>query len=60
MFPNGRSNDDTHVDNDAVVIPARRYAMFQDSFSEGHIYWGRFAMVITAATVLAYAISLIH
>lgn len=34
--------------------------MFQDSFSEGHIYWGRFAMVITAATVLAYAISLIH
>ena len=24
--------------------------MFQDSFSEGHIYWGRFAMVIVAAT----------
>jgi len=34
--------------------------MFEDSFSEGHIYWGRFALVIAAATVLAYAISLVH
>jgi hypothetical protein len=28
--------------------------MFQDSLSEGHIYWGRFAAFIAAAAVLAY------
>jgi hypothetical protein len=30
--------------------------MFQDSLSEGHIYWGRFAAVISVALVLAYLI----
>jgi hypothetical protein len=28
--------------------------MFQDSLSEGHIYWGRFAIVIAAVALLAY------
>jgi hypothetical protein len=31
--------------------------MFQDSFSEGQIYWGRFATVVLIATALAYALS---
>lgn len=31
--------------------------MFQDSFSEGQIYWGRFASVVAIATVLAFALS---
>jgi hypothetical protein len=33
--------------------------MFQDSLSEGHIYWGRFALVIAIAAVLAYVLPLI-
>jgi hypothetical protein len=28
--------------------------MFQDSLSEGHIYWGRFAIVIGVVAILAY------
>lgn len=28
--------------------------MFQDSLSEGHIYYGRFALVISAIAILAY------
>lgn len=31
--------------------------MFQDSFSEGQIYWGRFAAVIAVVTTLAFALS---
>jgi hypothetical protein len=27
--------------------------MFQDSLSEGHLYWGRFAVVIAAVAALA-------
>jgi hypothetical protein len=26
--------------------------MFQDSLSEGHIYWGRFAVVVIALSAL--------
>jgi hypothetical protein len=32
--------------------------MFQDSLSEGHIYWGRFVAVIAAIVVLGYLIPL--
>lgn len=28
--------------------------MFQDSLSEGHIYWGRFAAAIAVVATLAY------
>jgi hypothetical protein len=28
--------------------------MFQDSLSEGHIYYGRFAFVVSAIAVLAF------
>jgi hypothetical protein len=28
--------------------------MFQDSLSEGHLYWGRAIAIIAVATVLAY------
>ena len=31
--------------------------MFQDSLSEGHIYWGRFAVALVALTAAAYLIS---
>ena len=30
--------------------------MFQDSLSEGHIYWGRFAVAIAAVALLAYVL----
>lgn len=30
--------------------------MFQDSLSEGHIYWGRFAALISVVAVLAYLV----
>jgi hypothetical protein len=30
--------------------------MFQDSLSEGHIYWGRVAMILVLATTAAYLI----
>jgi len=33
--------------------------MFQDSLSEGHIYFGRFAVVIAIAAVLAYLAPLV-
>ena len=33
--------------------------MFQDSLSEGHIYWGRFAAVVVVAAVLAYLLPLL-
>lgn len=33
--------------------------MFQDSLSEGHIYWGRFAAVLVFATAAAYLLSLV-
>jgi hypothetical protein len=31
--------------------------MFQDSLSEGHIYWGRFAAVLVVVTAAAYLFS---
>lgn len=31
--------------------------MFQDSLSEGNIYWGRFAAVLVFATAAAYLLS---
>jgi hypothetical protein len=30
--------------------------MFQDSLSEGHIYWGRFAALIGVIAVVAYLV----
>jgi hypothetical protein len=30
--------------------------MFQDSLSEGHIYWGRFMVILSTAVVLAYLV----
>ena len=30
--------------------------MFQDSLSEGHIYWGRFAVIVAAIVAAASAI----
>ena len=30
--------------------------MFQDSLSEGHIYWGRLTTVLAAAIALAYLV----
>ena len=33
-------------------ITARRHEMFQDSLSEGHIYMGRFAMIVIALAAL--------
>jgi len=30
--------------------------MFQDSLSEGHIYWGRFAAVLAVVTIAAFLI----
>jgi hypothetical protein len=31
--------------------------MFQDSLSEGHIYWGRFAAVLAIVTAAAYVLA---
>lgn len=31
--------------------------MFQDSLTEGHLYWGRFVAIVGAAVILAYFIS---
>jgi hypothetical protein len=31
--------------------------MFQDSLSEGHLYWGRAIAIIAAATVIAYLLA---
>lgn len=28
--------------------------MFEDSFSEGHLYWGRVITIVTVATALAF------
>jgi hypothetical protein len=33
--------------------------MFEDSLSEGHIYWGRVGIALTAMVVLAYLASLL-
>jgi hypothetical protein len=33
--------------------------MFQDSLSEGHIYWGRFIVALVAITAIAYLASLL-
>jgi hypothetical protein len=33
--------------------------MFQDSLSEGHLYWGRAIAIIAAVTVLAYVATLL-
>jgi hypothetical protein len=33
--------------------------MFEDSLSEGHVYWGRVAIALTAMVMLAYLASLI-
>lgn len=33
--------------------------MYKDSLSEGHIYWGRVAAIMTAAIALAYVASLL-
>ena len=55
--------DSTHPRPDDCICSNRRtrtlheeVAMFQDSLSEGHIYWGRFAIAISAITVLAFLI----
>lgn len=31
--------------------------MFEDSFSEGHVYWGRVAAILTGVITLAYLLS---
>lgn len=33
--------------------------MFQDSLSEGQIYWGRLMMVLATAVALAYLVPLL-
>jgi len=33
--------------------------MYQDSLSEGHIYWGRVAAIVTAIVALSYVASLV-
>ena len=38
-----------------LMGPGRKEAaMFEDSLSEGHIYWGRVAAIAAAAVALAY------
>jgi hypothetical protein len=43
-----------------VAEPPRRHAMFQDSLSEGHVYYGRMLAIAAAVTTLAYLFSAIH
>jgi len=31
--------------------------MFKDSLSEGHIYWGRLAVILASAVALTYVVS---
>lgn len=32
-------------------------SMFEDSFSEGHLYWGRVIAILAVATTFAYLVS---
>lgn len=34
--------------------------MFQDSFSEGHVYYGRMLAIATAAVIVAYVLAAIR
>jgi hypothetical protein len=53
MLLTGWRADDCLCSHDAVETP-RRPDMFQDSLSEGAVYYGRMLAVIGVAMVLAY------
>ena len=51
--------DDYVLAATSADVRSKEAAMYEDSFSEGHIYWGRSAMIVAIATTLAYVLSFV-
>jgi hypothetical protein len=50
-----RRSNETHS-RDRI---GKEIIMYQDSLSEGHIYWGRVAVILTSVIAFAYVASLL-
>jgi len=59
MFLKRFGGDDTHVPRTTYTSASQQphsqeVTMFEDSLSEGHLYWGRAIAILMVATTLAF------